>query len=144
MFDAEHSDIKTLFETVKQQLPTKENIQGFLSSQQMGITQLAIKYCSALVENTQKRDAFFPNIDFTQNPNTAFSDTSVLIGPLANKLLGQNTSASQPQQSDISGHIETLINKLNTCPTRCNSERTQSIVKASCAAVLGSATTLIQ
>lgn len=144
MFDPAHDDIKTVFETVKQQLPSKENIEGFLSSQQMGITQLAIKYCSALVEDTQKRDIFFPNIDFTQNPDNAFSDTSVLSTSLANKLLGQNIGASQPEQGDIKNHIETLVNKLNTCPNRCNSERTQSIVKASCAAVLGSATTLIQ
>jgi hypothetical protein len=38
-----------------------------------------------------------------------------------------------------------LIDKLATCGgNQCEADRTETIVKASCAAVLGSATTLIQ
>lgn len=46
------------YNTVKQQLPTVENIQGFLSSHQMAVTQMAIQYCDALVSNGFLRSDF--------------------------------------------------------------------------------------
>ena len=39
------------FTTIQQQLPTVEAINSFLSSHQMGITQLAVAYCAAMVDD---------------------------------------------------------------------------------------------
>ncbi|UCC57483.1 MAG: LamG domain-containing protein, partial [Gammaproteobacteria bacterium] len=45
----EQVDVASVFDTVQQQLPTVENIEGFLAAQQMAISQMAIEYCNALV-----------------------------------------------------------------------------------------------
>ena len=61
-------DVLATYEQVKQQLPTVENIDAFVSSHQVAIAQLAIEYCDALVEDTGARAAFFPGFDFAAQP----------------------------------------------------------------------------
>ena len=46
-----NSEVMSTYEQVKQAMPVSTNVNGFISSQQMGITQLAIKYCSVLVDD---------------------------------------------------------------------------------------------
>ena len=139
--------INTTFTTVKQQLPTVESINGFLSAHQMAVTQLAIKYCDALVENDIKRSNFFPAFDFAANANTAFDEVgkNQIITPLLEHFVGSNLT-SQPMDNDVSSELDALIEKLTVCSvdTSCESDRTKTVVKATCAAVLGSATTLVQ
>ena len=54
------------FETIKQQLPTVENVGGFLSAHQVAITQLAIEYCNALVDDIGLRGMFFGSYGFNE------------------------------------------------------------------------------
>ena len=133
------------FSTVKQQLPTIENIGGFLSSHQMAVTQMAIQYCDALIKDGQARAAFFPGFDFTASAGTAFdhSGKSLITGPLLARFVGENLS-TQPAALDIQTELGSLIDKLTPCSGEDCNGRTETIVKASCAAVLGSATTLVQ
>jgi len=141
-----NSAVSTTYNTVKQQLPTVENIQGFLSSHQMAITQMAIQYCDALVSNTQLRMDMFPGFDFSAPPNTAFDHggKSLIIGPLLSHFIGSDLN-SQPSDSKIETVVGELIDNLKLCGgNECAIDRTETIVKASCAAVLGSATTLVQ
>lgn len=142
-----NTKVKSTFDKVKQQLPTIENIGGFLSAHQMAMTQLAIQYCDALVEDVTLRASFFPGFDFTESANTAFdvAGRDLVINPLLSNLVG-STLNSQPTNTDISDELNNLIDTLTTCAdtSSCNTERTETVVKASCAAVLGSATTLVQ
>lgn len=139
--------VKATFDKVKQQLPTIENIGGFLSAHQMAMTQLAIQYCDALVENETLRTAFFPDFNFSTNANTAFDVDSraFIINPLLTKLVGSALS-SQPSNDDISTELNSLMDTLTSCASTssCDDDRTFTVAKASCAAVLGSATTLVQ
>jgi len=141
------TNVSATFNTVKQQLPTVESISGFLSAHQMAITQLAIKYCDALVEDTTLRASFFPSFVFTTNANTAFNTAGkdLIINPLLEKLVGNNLD-SQPSDSAVSTELSNLIDTLTTCSAgnSCASDRTETVVKATCAAVLGSAITLVQ
>ena len=57
---------------VREQLPTVENIEGFLSSHQVGAAQLAIEYCNELVNDNGLRAAYFPGFNFTAPAATAF------------------------------------------------------------------------
>ncbi|MCK4587783.1 MAG: LamG domain-containing protein, partial [Gammaproteobacteria bacterium] len=50
--DRNTTSVKSTFDTIKQQLPPVETIDGFVSANQMAIAQLAIQYCDALVEST--------------------------------------------------------------------------------------------
>jgi hypothetical protein len=140
-----NADVAQTYERVKQQLPTKESVEGFLSAHQMAITQMAIEYCNALVENTSLRASFFPGFNFGAAPATALNTggRTALISPLLSKAVGTNL-ATQPLDSDIEDELNDLIDRLSNCGGSCNATRTQTIAKAVCSTVLGSATMLLQ
>src|SRR6185295_16270215 len=48
-FDEPNASMSTLA-SVKQAMPSVENIDAFLASHQTGVAQLAIAYCSAMVD----------------------------------------------------------------------------------------------
>lgn len=147
------SDVADTFATVKQQLPTVENIEGFLSAHQMAVSQLAIQYCGALVDNqgTVNRTVYFPGFNFGATAATAFDNSTKrdqVLDPLLDEIMGTGL-ASQPDTADIRGELNDLMDRLTACasggsPTCNTSGRTADIVKASCAAVLGSAVMLVQ
>ncbi|WP_158971391.1 LamG domain-containing protein [Paraglaciecola sp. L3A3] len=138
---------KQTFDTLSQQLPSVTNIDSFLASNQMAVTQLAIKYCDALVSSTSLRSAYFSGFDFSQPASTAFT-TEVrqqLTTSLLDNMLGSDIE-SQPSRLDVENELNQLISQLSDCSGDkvCDAQYTQTIVKASCAAVLGSAAMLIQ
>ncbi len=139
------TDVQTTYETVKQQLPTVESIDGFLSAHQVAISQLAIEYCNALVNDAGLRASYFPGFDFSAGVNVAFdtSGRSKVIMPLLNNIAGNGLN-SQPLVADMTSELDALITKLTACGGNCAEGRTEVVVKASCAAMLGSAVMLIQ
>ena len=141
------SGVDATFTTIKQQLPTVEALGGFLSAHQMAITQLAIQYCDALVEDDDLAEDFFPDFDFDESANTVFDadGKAAIINPLITNFIGTNLN-TQPADNDVSTELDALIELLTSCSsdTSCTSERSHTVVKASCAAVLGSAITLVQ
>ncbi len=147
-----------------QQLPASEAIEGFLSSHQMGIAQLAIQYCSVLVNDSTKRSIYFPSVNFSGN--TDFSNAAAqdaVINPLLVHLLNSDLSSPlthsvsenpQPTATAVHSRLVTLINTLvankgstvnQPCSgTTCSATRTADIVKATCAAAYASAPMLLQ
>ena len=149
-----HPDVVETFLKVKQQLPTGADVEGFLASHQMAVTQMSIEYCNALVEDGGLRSSYFPLFNFTADPDVAFGGggTAIVVDALITNMMGVGLNV-QPDGSDIydvlvNGDVgagyDGLISTLNVCPSDCNAARTEIIVKASCAAVLGSAVMLIQ
>jgi len=147
-------NVATTYEKVRQQLPTVENLGGFLAAHQMAVTQLAVKYCSELVgelgdSDTSTRSAFFPSFNFSANVSSAFdsSGRANLIGPLQEKLLLNSGLASQPDANDLALELNNLIDIMqSSCAGSCAAEpdRTLKIAKATCAAATGSAAMLLQ
>lgn len=139
------SDVANTFNTIKQQLPTVETIDGFLSAHQMAVTQLAIQYCNALVEDNTLNASFFPSFDFNEDASTAFdvAGRDLVIDPLLANFVGASLT-TQPADADIETELNSLIDTLTACGGSCASDRTKTVVKASCAAVLGSAVMLVQ
>jgi hypothetical protein len=146
------SAVNITYLTVQQQLPTVSNIQGFLPSQEIGISQLAIQYCSALVGTPALESAFFPGLNLNQTPAQAFGTDAgmdLVITPLINSPAVGSGLASQPTDAQIRTELYSLMTTLVNCsvsdPTCVQTPtRTQTITKAVCATVLGSATTLIK
>ena len=144
--------MNTTYQTVQQQLPTISNIQGFLPSQEIGISQLAIQYCSALVSTPDAGAAFFPGMNFNQAPAAAFGSNAgmdLVITPLINSPAVGTGLASQPTDAQIRTELYSLITPLVNCnasdPTCVqNATRTQHHHHGRLRAVLGSATTLIK
>ncbi len=123
-------------------------IEGFVASHQVGVAQLAIEYCNALVESNQAA-AFFPGLNFTAAPAVAFAAPTALTDPLVAKGVGINLS-TQPAEIPVSptgrahGTGPVWSARCRACGGSCASDRTKTITKAACATVLGSAAVLLK
>lgn len=140
-----NANVRNVYLTVKQQLPTKEDIESFLSSHQMGITQMAIEYCSALMDDTSLRSSTFPSFDFNGTVGSAYDSAGrdALIDPLLSRVMGTGL-ATQPVTADVKTELNALIDRLTSCAGSCEAGRTVKVAKATCAAAAGSAITLVQ
>lgn len=144
--------VKTTYDTVKQALPTAEAIEGFNSSQQAAVTQLAVAYCNALASDTTRRTSYFPGFNFGTAANAAFDtqgERDLIINPLYARVVGQNVGSqppltdSDPNSISVQEELNSLIARLTTsCTAQCGN--TQTVVTAVCAAVVGSAATTVQ
>ena len=135
--------VKATYQLVEQQLPSIPALESFLASNQVGVAQMAIQYCDSLVESTLA-PSFFPGLNLTAAPATAFASTDALINPLIAKGIGIGI-ATQPADVDVRTELDSLVTLLSSCGASCaNSVRTKTITKAACAAVLGSGTLLIK
>ena len=147
-------DVAATYTQLQQQLPTIERITSFLSAQQVGVAQLAMSYCNVMVE--AEGAELFPGVDFDTGPDGQFADSAnrlAVIDPLVDRFVGATPLATQPDRVSLSTHLDQLIDETRDCRATdgtaiagCanDAERTRSVVKAACAALLGSATTLLQ
>ena len=143
------AQVKATYDAVFQALPVATGIQGFLSSQQMGITQLAISYCSALVDGTGMiaSATYFNGFNVDASPMTTAFDTqgkkNQVIDPLLNNMLLMSSVSSQPDPAATRSEVSALIDRLTS--SGCTGPNcTRGVVKGACAAVLGSAAMLVQ
>ncbi|TQV86760.1 LamG domain-containing protein [Aliikangiella coralliicola] len=140
------TDVAQTYERVKQQLPTLTDIDFFTSAQQMGVTQLAIEYCNALVEDNTARAAYFSGFNFSSAANVAFDSQAkrdLIYDPLITNIMGSNLS-TQPAVVDVKTELGSLTDTLTSCGAGCSADRTEIVVKAVCATALGSAAMLVQ
>lgn len=138
------------FQSLRQSLPTIESPAAFLSSHQVAVAQLAIEYCNALIEDRGaiSSAAYFPGFNFGVSPTTAFGNRDALINPLIDNAMGIAIQ-TQPDFVDVRDELgyvsfdgtrpDNLIDRLIAGGTD-----TRSIAKGTCAAVIGSAVTLVQ
>lgn len=85
-------------------------------------------------------------MNFSAAANTAFDtvgERDAVIDPLVDTFMGTGLS-SQPARADVKTEISSLVTNLSSCGGSCASDRTETVVKAACSAVLGSAVMLIQ
>jgi len=142
--------VSALYSSLQQSLPASADFTGFVSSHQTAIAQLSIQYCDALVANGALSAAYFPGLNFAAPPATAFDTNgrNALITPLINQMLTANTAAgkyvaTQPSAASVTTELNALIDKLSASVS-ADATGTATIVKASCAAVAGSAAMLVQ
>ncbi len=161
--------VSTEFGLLRQQLPAVEALGGFLSAHQMGIAQLAIAYCSALVDDSALRTSFFGLNDsfFTAPVATAFTPTNkgLIVTALYDRIAGiqpvggGSGLATAPSNTEFVDELigpnpdtniddpDNLFDRLTqNCGSGgiCDQVRTRTIVKSMCAATLGSAAMLVQ
>ena len=135
-----NSAVRSTYLQVQQQLPPVPNIEAFLASHQTGIAQLAIKYCSVMVDDATRRAAFFPLLDVNATAGAQFGSVAGkdrVIVPLLQKALQQQANgtdlASQPTGSEVRTELSALIDKLVN-----GGADSKTVAKAACAAALGS------
>jgi hypothetical protein len=120
-----------------------------LVAHQMGITQLAVKYCNVLATTPARMQAVFPS--FTGNRFDS-AGRDALIDPLLKALLAHHITsegaqlADQPYEMDSHARLNDLIDTMTAaCPNEvCSASVTSNTVTAVCAAALGSAMMLVQ
>jgi Concanavalin A-like lectin/glucanases superfamily len=130
------ASVKSTFDSVRASLPATPSIEAFLSSHQTSIAQLALVYCSALVDDDTARQNFFgSNLGGLTLP----AGQSTIITPIVNKAVG--TPDTQPSV-ETTDELEDLVGRL--CPGNCTGPRSLAVTKAVCGAALGSAAMLVQ
>jgi len=160
------SQVSETFDNVRQQLPIDENITGFLPAHQMGVTQLAVTYCSRLAnDNAGNRAAYFPGFNFA-SPNSVFGAAGSaargqIINPLLNALVahtiapsgtygtathltthpapGDQVPATVSNPQDVVDELNNLIDILVG-----NGATTSEVVTGVCSAAMGSSLMLMQ
>lgn len=160
-------NVEPSFQTMRQALPAVETIQGFLAAQQMSITQLALEYCSDLVEDATLRSNFFGAFGFTSDVATAFGSgdsaaKNQVVNALFDKMVGLPGTgldlSDAPVLEDVKIELigynaagaemntNSLFHRMTTGAAcgACDQARTRAVVKGMCGAVLGSAAMLVQ
>ena len=149
------------FRELRQSLPAVEDINTFLSSHQVAIAQLAIEYCSALVDvdGDTGGGTIFPGFNFDAPNSTAFAvgNRDAFVDPLIDNIMGTGLG-SQPNRADVYAElasfaaagdrpdnlIDRLLNPVDEFGNPLPPSNTRGIAKGVCAAMLGNAVTLIQ
>ncbi len=142
------ANVAAAFAELTQQLPGSPDASAFVSSHQVAIAKLALEYCDALVEAPALRSAFFGAFPFGTPAASAFASSAnraLLNGALYDRMIGTNL-ATQPAAADVHARVNALVDTLVAgCATSsCDAERTETVVKATCAAVLASAPVHLQ
>jgi mono/diheme cytochrome c family protein len=136
--------VRTTYDLVKQQLPTVEDLEGFLSAHQIGVAQLGSSYCSALVSDTTLRTAFFPNVNFATTSLSGATERNAVIDPLISATVGAGLT-TQPASTAVATELNNLMDLLCTGGVcTAGGARSQVVIKAVCTAVMASAVTTIQ
>jgi hypothetical protein len=130
--------VKATYDGIRQSLPAVNDIQGFLSSHQTSIAQLALAYCKAMVNNG---GGVFGTLPLSLTATAGAPDHDAIIDPLYTKMVG-NVS-SQPDQADVKDSLDLLITDLCTAKA-CDAQRTRDVATAACGAVLGSAISIVE
>jgi hypothetical protein len=139
--------VAATFDSVRQSLPTVETIDTFVSAHPVAIAQLAIQYCDALVNNQGSipRTTYFPGFNFSVAPATALGASgsagrTIVLDALVGRMVDP-ALATDPNVAEVRAELDSLITRL--VPGGSTAQRTETIVKATCAGLLGSAVTLV-
>ncbi|MFT7560457.1 MAG: hypothetical protein ACI93R_002377 [Flavobacteriales bacterium] len=134
----EETRVATIYNTVRQQLPTVESLDTFLAAHQSGIMQLSVAYCTTLMNDGDRVLEMFPGVILDNA--TAFDSEAgrnLLINPLLSALLVDVGLTTQPDQEEIRVELMNLMDNMSAANTR-----TTAI--ATCASATGSAVMLLQ
>lgn len=142
-----NAQVMATYEAVKQQMPPTEDMNGFLVAHQMGITQLAVKYCNVLANDSARMSVMFSGFTGSFDDD----DRDALVDPLLSALIANVIPAegvqlsNQPIVSEVKTDMDTLIDTMTAgCSGSCSSTIIANTVTAVCAATLGSAVMLVQ
>ena len=142
------SAVNQTYLAVQQQLPSSPTVEGFLAANQVGIAQLAIQYCSVMLGTPSLQAQMFPGITFSASLFSTQAGIDSVTSALAARVLGSGPNgqplASQPAASTVTTELDSLVGRLCTGTSPCNSTaRVLAVTSAACAAALGSADMLI-
>ena len=128
--DANQAAVLASFSELRGSLPSTSNMLSFAAAQQIAIQRLATTYCGEVANDTATCDGFFGTCAVDGNAKGLVADT------LYDRFVGDGL-ANQPDRVDVSAEIVRLIDDLG-CAGGCTGAEAQTVLQASCAAVLSS------
>ncbi|MFT3929970.1 MAG: hypothetical protein QM709_06695 [Spongiibacteraceae bacterium] len=145
--------VGTVFNNLRGQLPAVEDFPAYLASHQTAVSQLAVTYCTALMRNSTRRDAFFGAATSASYFRTDWQNR--LVSPLVTKFTSGAALLSAPSSAQISTELMNLITYYPADSNRhagicangiCNSDDdlTLRAATAACAAGLANAAMTLQ
>jgi hypothetical protein len=140
---AAQPSVAATYQSVQQQLPSAPTLEGFSSANQVGIAQVAIQYCSTLVNTPSLAARMFPGVTFSGSLFSTQGGIDSVTGPLASAVLGTGLASSPPPAS-VTTELATLIHTLCSTTACTSTARVQAVTAAACAAAFGSADMLIK
>jgi hypothetical protein len=143
--------VESTYQGLTQQLPSGYDLRAFSSSHQVGVAKLALEYCDQAVDSPTLRAQLAPGFLYDSDVATALdaAGQATLIQGMGLAILGQNLVtplASQPTVAEVMPYLQTMIGELTAncgVSITCDATRTQTIAKATCAALLSSAAATI-
>jgi hypothetical protein len=146
------TNVNQVYTSVQSALPPVPDLTAFSAANQTAISQLAIAFCSEMV-NTRGTAFFGAGFDPTQGgsyfsaPINTNSNRDQVINALYVNLVGGTTGANlitQPSFASVQAELDALITNLTPGTYASTANRSGVVTKAACAALLGSASTLVQ
>jgi hypothetical protein len=146
------ANVTSVYQSVLSSLPPVPDLSAFSAADQSAIAQLAVAYCSEMV-NTRGTAVFGAGFDPTQGGSyfagaiNTNSNRDAVINALYTNLVGGTIAvnlASQPTFLEVQGELDSLITTLTPGTYASTPNRSGVVTTAACAAVLGSAATIVQ
>jgi hypothetical protein len=144
-----NANVAATYASVEQSLPSIPDFDAYAASNQTALAQLAVAYCNAMVSDPNLSKSFFgASFDGTQPGTwtTVPANQSLVINAIYNNLVGTNGGtqlASQPTLAAVQTELGNLITTLAGGSAGSQSGGAGIISTAACAAVLSSASTLV-
>jgi Concanavalin A-like lectin/glucanases superfamily len=147
------ASVSQTYQQVLSALPPVPDLSAYSAANQTAISQLAVAYCGALVNSSTLSTGFFGSgFDPTQG-GTYFSaplgsggNRDSVINALYTNIVGGSIATNlvtQPTYASVSTELDSLITNLTTAYPSTPG-RSGVVTQAACAALLGSASTLVQ
>ncbi len=128
--DQNSNAIRNLYEELRGALPATSDLLSYSQPQQVAIQRLANGYCDAIVNNNGRCSALFGSCQVNAG------DLGSVGNSVYDSFIG-STVANQPLRADVRNEISSLIQDLG-CAGGCTGNDAQTVLAASCAAVLSS------
>lgn len=129
--DANTNTVLATYTDVLGSLPTTPDLLAFAPAQQLAIQQLAVSYCGVVVSDANSCNDLFGNCAVDGNAKDQVATA------LYDRFIGDNI-ADQPDRADVTTEIVQMIDDLG-CANGCNGAEGETVLQASCSAVLSSA-----
>jgi Concanavalin A-like lectin/glucanases superfamily len=151
-----NSTIQAQYSSQQQSMPSQPQIASFLPSHQTAFAGLASTYCSQMLADQTKRDAFFGGngLDASMgSPASSFfgasgsANRAIVINALVNNVVYGNSGSikvSPQAASAVSTEVDALLSRMPSLGATSTSITVSQATQAACAAVLGSAAASLQ
>jgi hypothetical protein len=140
-----NSTVNSTYLAVQQQLPANPTLEGFSSSNQIGVAQLAIQYCNVMVNSPTYASQVLPGVTINGSLYSTQAGIDSVTSKLAARVLGTGLN-SQPVASTMTGptgELDKLITTLCATTACTTTPRAQAVTAAACATAFGGAEMLI-